>query len=77
MEFMGICRAMDATQAVSMCDQLSDQWQLQEDADQHLRLERAYRTRNFTSALELCNRIGAIAEQVGGLWWWYMGMLLY
>lgn len=64
MEFMGMCRAMDPAQAQTMRAQLDDEWQLQEDKDQHLRLSREYRTRNFVSALELCNRIGDIAEQV-------------
>lgn len=64
MQFMGLCRAMDAMQAEAMRSQLDDGWAVAPDDDQHLRLRRGFRTRNFVSALELCNRIGAIAEAV-------------
>lgn len=64
MEFMGLCRALDAAQAEALRSQLDEGWAVAPDDDQHLRLRRAFRTRNFTSALELCNRIGDVAEAV-------------
>lgn len=66
MEFMGLCRALDATQAEALRSQLHEGWVVTPDNDQHLRLRRGFRTRNFVSALALCNRIGDIAEAVRG-----------
>ena len=42
-----------------------DGWSLGEDEQGCLRIRREWRTKNFLKALELCDRIGEVAESEG------------
>ncbi|KAF6266724.1 pterin 4 alpha carbinolamine dehydratase-domain-containing protein [Scenedesmus sp. NREL 46B-D3] len=45
--------------------QVDARWQIVEDSEKRLRLRRVMRTKNFTKALELFQRVGQVAEAEG------------
>ncbi|KAK9810718.1 hypothetical protein WJX73_002354 [Symbiochloris irregularis] len=62
---MGLCESFSEDEAEPFLAQIESEWRIVEDDKKHLKLRRNWKTRNFMSALELCSRFGAIAEEQG------------
>ncbi|WIA09018.1 hypothetical protein OEZ85_008432 [Tetradesmus obliquus] len=56
---------MDMQTAEKYREQVDPRWQIVEDSEKRLRLRRVMRTKNFTKALELFQRVGQVAEAEG------------
>ncbi len=52
---------MQRAQAEELLAQLANDWQIAEDG--HSFLEKTYRFKDFTAALDFVNRVGALAEE--------------
>lgn len=61
---MGLSMALDRSAAEALLAK-NDQWRIFEDSEQHLRIRRKWRTKNFMKALELCQRVAVVAEAEG------------
>ncbi|KAK9805580.1 hypothetical protein WJX72_006206 [[Myrmecia] bisecta] len=64
LSYMGMCLTLDRPAAQRMLSEIPG-WELFEDAEQRLHLRRQWRTKTFVKALELCERIGEVAETEG------------
>eukprot|EP00882_Tetradesmus_deserticola_P001423 GHRQ01001539.1.p1 GENE.GHRQ01001539.1~~GHRQ01001539.1.p1 ORF type:complete len:179 (+),score=37.46 GHRQ01001539.1:159-695(+) len=65
-EYMGLHpMVMDRPTAEKYKEQVDPRWQIIEDTEKRLRLRRVMRTKNFTKALELFQRVGQVAEAEG------------
>lgn len=65
-EYMGLHpMVMDRPTAEKYKEQVDPRWQIVEDSEKRLRLRRVMRTKNFTKALELFQRVGQVAEAEG------------
>ncbi|KAK9903459.1 hypothetical protein WJX75_006181 [Coccomyxa subellipsoidea] len=56
---------MDRSKAESLIASEAEGWELAENEQKHLKIQRTFRTKNFVKALELCNRFGEVAEAEG------------
>ncbi|KAL4423028.1 hypothetical protein ABPG77_002062 [Micractinium sp. CCAP 211/92] len=59
-----LCKPLDRKTAAQYLQQL-DGWQLQEDSQGRLHLQRSYCCGSFAQALALCDRIAAVADGEG------------
>eukprot|EP00775_Hariotina_reticulata_P013736 gene13736-13857_t len=65
MQKMGLDMRMDWNTAKKYCKQIDPRWQIVEDGQKRLRIRKAVRTKNFTKALELFQRVAQVAEAEG------------
>lgn len=61
---MGLSMTMDVGTAKRYLTKV-DNWQLVEDENKHLRIRKTWRSKNFIKGLQLCQRIGEVAEAEG------------
>jgi 4a-hydroxytetrahydrobiopterin dehydratase len=57
--------AFDRPAAEEWSRKLQEGWGLREDAEGRLHLFRTWKTKNFLAALEMCRRVGDVAEEEG------------
>jgi 4a-hydroxytetrahydrobiopterin dehydratase len=64
LDFMGFCTSLDRRTAEAYMQQL-DNWELREDEQGRLHLQRTWVTKNFLKGLALCEKIAEVAEGEG------------
>jgi 4a-hydroxytetrahydrobiopterin dehydratase len=62
--FMGLCESFSMDEAQEMLPKVEG-WNIHSDEAKRLRIRKSYKTKNFVKALELCNKIGEVAEAEG------------
>lgn len=64
LDYMGLCMALSKQEAESFLSKSEvENWELYEDEKTRLHIKRSWKTKNFVRALDLCKRLGAVAEQ--------------
>lgn len=64
LHFMGLCDTLAQSEIEPLLTQVPG-WSLATGKDQHLRLRRTWKARNFMKALDLCMRLGKVSEAEG------------
>ncbi|DBB07159.1 TPA: hypothetical protein ACH3X1_011730 [Trebouxia sp. C0004] len=63
LDYMGLCMALSKQEAQQLLSQGEvEGWELHEDEKSRLHIRKHWRTKNFVKALDLCKRLGNVAE---------------